>query len=71
MGALVNGNSFCRSHHWERSWVLLSLVVVDGFRQDRSLVFVDFVRSGRPWLSSEAVFCALFGRKPEMVIVLV
>ena len=51
--------------------MILSLAVVGGFCRERSLVLVAFVRSGRPWLSSEAVFCALFGRKPEMVIVLV
>ena len=31
-------------------------------------LLVSFVGSGRRWISSEAVFGAIFGRTPEMVI---
>ena len=60
MGDLVDRNGCCCSRCCERSWVL----------SPRKQFSVAFVRSGRrcQWISSEAVFIALFGRKPANVI---
>ena len=70
----VYGFSRC----WERLLLLLLLgaffgalsleAVVAGFLWERSSVSVPFVGSGSCWILSEAVFGALLGCKPAIVI---
>ena len=68
VGSLVAGNGQCCSCCWDRLLVLSSEAVIGELRWERLLV--AFIGSGRRcrWISSEAVFGALFGRKLAMVI---
>ena len=77
IGALIAGSGRCFSCQWERSLVISSLGAFDGaivagsgrrcYRHwERSLV--AFFGSGCWWILSEAVFGALVGSNPEMVI---
>ena len=76
-GALIAGSGRCFSCQWERSLVISSLGAFDGAivsgsgrrcyrRWERSLV--AFFGSSCWWIFSEAVFGALVGSNPEMVI---